>query len=169
METAMFELKPLSQAAVPAALAKAEKYRLLNEPEQCQSICEDILRADPDNHAAQVMLILAITDSFPHTAMAAGRATELVSGLSSAYDRCYYGGLVSERRGRALLSHGGMGRRGAREWLHQAMTEYERADALSPADNNDARLRWNACARVFKAHPDLLREDDERHAPIMLE
>jgi len=165
----MFELKPLSPAAVPAALAKAERYRLLNEPEQCQSICEDILRADPHNHKAQVMLILAITDCFPHTTLGAGRATELVGGLTSEYDRCYYGGLVAERRGRALLSHGGMGRRGAREWLHQAMAEYERADNLRPADNDDARLRWNACARVFKAHPDLLRDDDEPHPPLMLE
>ena len=115
------------------------------------------------------MLILAITDCFPHTTLAAGRAVELVDSLTSEYDRCYYSGLIAERRGRALLSHGGMGRRGAREWLHQAMADYERADALRPADNDDARLRWNACARVFKAHPDLLRDDDEPATPIMLE
>ncbi len=165
----MFELKPLSPAAVPAALAKAERYRLLNEPEQCQSICEDVLRADPGNHAASVMLILAITDSFPTTTQAAARAMELVGGLPSAYDRCYYSGLVAERRARALLSHGGMGRRGATQWLHQAMADYERADALRPPDNDDARLRWNACARVFNAHPDLLAEDDQPNTPIMLE
>jgi len=28
----MFELKPLSKEAIPAALEKAERYRLLNEP-----------------------------------------------------------------------------------------------------------------------------------------
>ena len=28
----MFSLKPLSPSAIPAALAKAERYRLLNEP-----------------------------------------------------------------------------------------------------------------------------------------
>ena len=27
----MFELKPISRAAIPAALEKAERYRLLNE------------------------------------------------------------------------------------------------------------------------------------------
>ena len=43
----MFELKPLSLPAVPAALAKAERYRLLSEPEQCQSICEDVPRLTP--------------------------------------------------------------------------------------------------------------------------
>jgi hypothetical protein len=35
----MFELKPLSSSAIGPALVKAERYRLLNEPEQCQSIC----------------------------------------------------------------------------------------------------------------------------------
>jgi len=165
----MFELKPLSPAAVPAALAKAERYRLLNEPEQCQSICEDVLRAEPGNHAASVMLILATTDSFPTTTEGAARAMQLVEGLPSEYDRCYYSGLVAERRARALLSHGGMGRRGSTQWLHQAMADYERADALRPPDNDDARLRWNACARVFNTHPDLLEEDDQPNTPLMLE
>ena len=165
----MFPLKPLTPSAVPAALAKAERYRLLNEPEQCESICEDVLRADPDNHAARVMLILAITDSFPHTTEGASRAMTLAAGLPSAYERSYYAGLVAERRARALLSHGGLGRRGASQWLQQAMADYDRADAVRPPDNDDARLRWNACARVFNAHPDLLAEDDQPNPPIMLE
>ena len=165
----MFPLKPLSPSAVPAAMAKAERYRLLNEPEQCQSICEDVLRADPGNQAARVMLILAITDSFPHTTEEAARAKELAAGLPTEYERAYYAGLVAERRARALLSHSGMGRRGASQWLQQAMAEYDRADAVRPPDNDDARLRWNACARVFNAHPDLLTEDDQPNAPIMLE
>ena len=58
----MFDLKPLSPSAVPAALAKAERYRLLNEPTQAASICEDILRVDPQNAAARVALILALSD-----------------------------------------------------------------------------------------------------------
>lgn len=165
----MFPLKPLSASAVPAALVKAERYRLLNEPEQCQSICEDVLRADPGNEAATVMLILAITDSFPNTTEDATRAASLASALPSEYERHYYSGLVAERRARALLMHGGMGRRGATQWLQQAMADYERADAIRPPDNDDARLRWNACARVFNAHPDLLAEDDDPNPPIMLE
>ena len=69
----MFQLKPLSTSAIPNALTKAERYRLLNEPEQCQSICEDILRCDPGNHEATLMLVLAITDSFPTETRPAGR------------------------------------------------------------------------------------------------
>ena len=165
----MFELKPLSASAVPQALAKAERYRLLNEPEQSESICEDVLRADPDNQAARVMLILAITDTFPQSTHEAARAMEMVNGLPSEYDRCYYAGLIAERRARAVLPHAGMGGRTAGQWLHHAMAEYDKADALRPAGNDDARLRWNACARVLNAHPELSAVDDEPGAPIMLE
>ena len=96
----MFELKPLSPAAIPAALAKAERYRLLNEPDQSQSICEDVLRADPDNQAALVMLVLALTDEFAHHH---GRSASRAQGhgeppdIPTFYDRHYYGGLVAEQ------------------------------------------------------------------------
>src|SRR5579864_3525344 len=58
------ELKTLSLEAVPRALAKAERYRLLNEPGEAESICRDALDADPDNQDALVMLLLALTDQF---------------------------------------------------------------------------------------------------------
>ena len=166
----MFELKRLSPAAVPAALAKAERYRLLNEPRQSESICEDILGTDPDNHQALVMLILALSDGFPHDhARTASRAAALVARLPTEYERHYYGGLVAERRGRALLDHPGPGMRAAASWLRDAMEAYERAESLRPSDNDEARLRWNACARTFNAHPELLVEDDTPTAPVMLE
>ena len=47
----MFELKPLSQEAVARALEKAERYRLLNEPAEAESICEDVLRVARDRAA----------------------------------------------------------------------------------------------------------------------
>ena len=165
----MYELKPLSPSAIPAALAKAERYRLLNEPDQSQSICEDVLRADPDNQPALVMLVLALTDEFAHHhGRSASRAQETVSRLTSEYDRHYYGGLVAERRARALLDQPGPGARAAVEWLEDAMSAYERADAVSPPDNDDAKLRWNACARTLNARPELL-ENDERRDPVMNE
>ena len=39
----MFELERISIDAVPAALEKAERYRLLNEPLMAESICLDVL------------------------------------------------------------------------------------------------------------------------------
>jgi len=166
----MFELKRLSPAAVPAALAKAERYRLLNEPQQSESICEDILRTDPDNHQALITLILALSDAFPHDhARSAARAQSLIGRLPSEYERHYYGGLVMERRGRALLDHSGPGTRAAASWLRDAMDAYAQAEALGPPDNDEARLRWNACARTFNAHPELVVEEDTSNAPVMLE
>ena len=166
----MFELKPLSPSAIGAALAKAERYRLLNEPEQSQSICEDVLRADPSNYEASVMLILAITDGFPRSTAEAQRAADLAAALPSEYDRHYYAGLIAERHGRAVLFTGRLGESAGAHWLHQAMREYEQAEAQRPPANDDARLRWNACARLFNSHP-ALQEDAEPEplSPITLE
>ncbi len=167
----MLELKRLSTAAIPGALAKAERYRLLNEPEEAQSICEDVLRADPSNFDAVRVLILSLTDSFPnHEPTAASRAQELVARLPSEYERAYFGGLVAERRARALLKRGGPGRAlPAGDLLREAMRAFERAEAVKPADNDDALLRWNACARLFERYPELEVVDEERTAPVMLE
>jgi hypothetical protein len=168
----MFPLKPLSLEAIPAALAKAERYRLLNEPEQAESICEDVLAADPGNHEALAMLILALTDQFPsHEGKLVGRAQSLVERLDSAYQRAYYSGLVAERRARALVDRGGPGSvLTAGDWLRSAMRWFEQAEALKPAGNDDARLRWNACARLVQRHPHLARTpEEERTPPLMLE
>ena len=166
----MFELKPLSPAAIPAALAKAERYRLLNEPEQSQSICEDVLRADPANVQAMVTLILALTDEFPRHVRNAGRAESVAAGLPGEYERHYYAGLVAERRARALLVRTGPGRAlPAGDLLREAMRAFERAEAVKPVDNDDALLRWNACARLFQRYPELAVLDEERTIPVMLE
>jgi len=58
----MFDLKFLNPEAIPAALEKAERYRLLSEPEQAESICEDVLRIDSGNPQAVTTLMLALTD-----------------------------------------------------------------------------------------------------------
>jgi len=167
----MFDLKRLSTAAIPGALAKAERYRLLNEPEQAQSICEDVLAAEPANFEAVRILLLALTDSFPHhDPNNVSRAQELVARLPSEYERAYFAGLVAERRARALLTRGGPGRAlPAGDLVREAMRAFERAEAVKPADNDDALLRWNACARLLERHPELAVIDDERTAPVMLE
>jgi len=167
----MFELKRLSTSAIPSALAKAERYRLLNEPDEAQSICEDVLHADPSNVDAVRILILALTDSFPHhDGKTVSRAQDLVATLPSEYERAYFGGLVAERRARALLVKGGPGRSlPAGDWLREAMRAFERAETVKPSDNDDALLRWNACARLFQRHPELQTIDEERTAPVMLE
>ena len=167
----MITLKSLSAAAIPAALAKAEHYRLLNEPDQAESICEDILAVEPGNARATVILMLALTDRFSRgDGQLVARAQDLAAHLISPYERAYFGGLVAERRARALLESAGPGRaRTAGHWLRDAMDFYARAEEMRTAGNDEARLRWNACARVLNARADLDEQPAERTAPVMLE
>jgi hypothetical protein len=146
----MYELKRISAQAVPAALEKAERYRLLNEPEEAESICRDVLEVEPDNQRALVMLLLALTDQFRHGPAECFRhAQEAAGRLRGEYERHYYSGIIWERRGHARLSQGGAGSRpAAREWIRKAMDFYEKAEPLRPPGNDDAILRWNTCARL---------------------
>ncbi|MGZ3425375.1 MAG: hypothetical protein ACXVDD_23925 [Polyangia bacterium] len=144
------ELKRISHAALPAALAKAERYRLLNEPEQAESICRDVLAIEPQNQSALVTLLLALTDQFraPSTT-SVRRAEDVLAQVGDEYLRIYYAGIVRERWGLALLAEGDPGRQ-AFTWLDDAMKHYERAEKQAPAGNDDAILRWNSCARIIE-------------------
>ena len=166
----MFELKPLSVDAVDAALAKAERYRLLNEPGEAESICLDVLQVEPGNQPARVMLLLALSDQFAETPGAAARAQQLASELTGDYERLYYGGLVAERRAKAHLARGAVAGQGAYEWLQDALDFFGRAEQVRPTGNDDAILRWNACVRLLRAQPQLQpRETAPRDEPQFLE
>jgi len=165
----MFTLKPLHRDAVETALLKAERYRLLNEPGEAESICLDVLEVDPDNQAARIALLLALTDQFGHDSGAYQRARDTLAHLRAEYDAAYYGGLIAERRAKAQLSRRTSTSVGVYDSLIEAMESYERAEALRPAGNDDALLRWNACAR-FLARNGHLRPASEEPAGIeMLE
>ena len=164
----MRELKSLSPDAVDAALVKAERYRLLNEPEEAESICLDVIAVDPGNQPAHIMLLLARTDQFGDAPGAHTRAREVLSALHSEYDRAYYAGIIAERRAKAQVARGRTSH-GAYEWLIEAMGFFELADRVRPAGNDDARLRWNACARYLERHPHLRPTVDDRTEIEMLE
>ena len=150
----MFELKPLSREAVGRALEKAERYRLLNEPGEAESICLDVLRVEPENQQALVTLLLARTDEFEEMAGEVARAQEVVPRLNGDYERAYYAGIIHERQAKAQLKHAGPGMAAvARGGFRQAMSFYEKAEAVRPAGNDDALLRWNACARLLDRLP----------------
>ena len=157
-----FELKALSREAVSRTIAKAERYRLLNEPGEAESICRDALQADPDNQDALVMLLLAMTDQFQDEPSAVAQAWECAERIRNEYDRAYYSGIICERRAKAQLHHGAP-RCGSRafEGLREAMSWYERAEAIRPAGNDDALLRWNTCARLILSNQ-LTRRIEEK-------
>jgi hypothetical protein len=160
----VFELKSLRPEAIPAALARAERYRLLNEPEQAESICLDVLRTQPRLQQALTLLLLAITDGF-RTARVLDpiRARAVVEKLESEYDRSYYQGIISERLARAKMDRGGpLAPHEAYLGFRDAMRWYSKAEALRPPDNDDAILRWNTCVRVLEDNPQLQPPPEER-------
>ncbi len=145
----MFTLKRLSKEGIAAALEKADKYRLLNEPREAESICLDVLEVDPNNQKALVMLLLARTDQFGN-GMAPEEARSLLPRLENDYKRAYYAGIILERQAKAILNKGTPGAKfDAYEWLQEAMEQFEKAERLRPAGNDEAILRWNACARII--------------------
>ncbi len=163
----MTDLKPISRDSIPHALEKVERYRLLNEPNEAESICRDILRADPGNARALVMLLLTLTDQFSgYRGARVNEAREILGRLEGEYERAYYEGIICERQGKALL-HGTSGSEvSSHGWIQEAMRAYERAEAIRPAGNDDAILRWNACARLLRDRKLGPRPEDEIEVPI---
>ncbi len=165
----MLELKPLSKDAIESAMAKAERYRFLNEPGQAESICLDVLDVDPDNQQARIVLVLALSDQFVDATGTAARAEQLAGELRGEYERLYYSGLVAERRAKAHLHRGGAASQGAYEWLMDALELFDRAEQVRPAGTDDAVLRWNACVRLLRQHPNLQPAPNTREEPQFLE
>jgi hypothetical protein len=161
----MFELKPISPEAIPEALAKVERYRLLNEPWQAESICQDVLRIDPGNQQALVMLLLSLTDQFGK-GISASAARGVLPKLTGEYERAYYAGIIAERWADALLRQGAPGAGfTAYQSLRDAMERYEAAEALRPPGNDDALLRWNTCARILMRNRELRPRGEEAFEP----
>ncbi len=166
----MFELKPLSKKGVPAAIEKAQHYRVLNEPLEAECICLDVLEIDPTNQEVLVILILALSDQF---ARKAGekyeQARKLLASLDGEYERSYYEGILFERRAKSALATNSLGSGCvAYEWFLQAMGSYEKAIELRQKTNDEAILRWNTCARIVNRNPSVCPEPLQR-AEEMLE
>ena len=54
----------ISKAGIEEANARAKNFRLLNQPDEAESGCLDVLIVDPKNQTALRNLALAITDQF---------------------------------------------------------------------------------------------------------
>jgi hypothetical protein len=160
----MPELKQLHKEAIPSALEKAERYRLLNEPGEAESICLDVLTVDPDNQRAIIVLLLALTDRFDKGyGVSETQTKELLTSMRSDYDRAYYSGIVAERRAKTKLRQHTPGCRfQAYDLLREAMDWFEKAEPLRPAGHDDAILRWNTCARIIQQNKLVAREPEER-------
>ncbi|HEY0702535.1 MAG TPA: hypothetical protein VGD60_07190 [Candidatus Acidoferrales bacterium] len=158
-----FELKSISAQSIPEALAKVERYRLLNEPHLAESICLDILAVVPDHQQALIALLLARTDQFP-SQVNAKTAQEVLAKIKGQYEHEYYSGIIWERMGHARIHHHGAEAGGAAAYhaLRTAMTHFESAAKLSPPGNDSAILRWNTCARTIMHNPKIRPSPDEQ-------
>lgn len=166
----MFTLKPISREGVDGALARAERYRLLNEPQEAESICRDILHIYPANREARISLVLSLTDQMPQEKTAFSMATGLIAEFPSAYDRAYYSGIAWERRAKAYYGAAGKGRASdVYDWLVRALHFFEEAERERPSGNDDAILRWNACVRFLERHKDLQPKTEEIPEPVISE
>jgi tetratricopeptide (TPR) repeat protein len=150
--------KMISKNSIPEALSKVQHYRYLNQAEEAESICRDILAVDPDNQVALRLLGLAITDQFMGSMSDHDKEAEACfERLASPYERSYYLGILYERRAKAQMRAGHM----AHSLLvsfENAMRCFEEAEKIRPQGNDDALLRWNRCLRLLQSIPELSRE-----------
>ena len=145
----MLELKPISSEAITSALEKAERYRLLNEPREAESICRDVLLVEPGNQEGLVTLLLALTDQFAEGfGVHLDDAKPLLPKIESEYERAYYDGVILERWGKAQAARESPDNVSC-DWLRMAMSCYDKAESIRPPGNDEAILRWNACARMI--------------------
>jgi tetratricopeptide (TPR) repeat protein len=148
----MYDLKKLAARDLDAALDKAQAYRDLNQPEEAESICLDVLDIAPRNQSALRILGLSITDQFNGRAVGLfERALDAFARLEDVYERVYYTGIAWERSGKAHLerSEG----HSALTSLENALASFEEAERLGPPQSPDPILRWNRCVRLLTSHP----------------
>jgi tetratricopeptide (TPR) repeat protein len=153
-----YQLKAISKSGIAEALAKVELYRYLNEPEESESICRDILAVDPNQQLAIRQLGLSLTDQFTGGASDRYREVEeIFDRLTDRYEKLYYTGLYYERRAKAQLRTG--------HSPHVVFPLFERAlqcfgdaERVRPAGNDDSILRWNRCVRLLQT-PSMVWEE----------
>jgi len=153
------KLKTISKSGIAEAIAKAELYRYLNEPEEAESICRDVLAADPKHMLGLRTLGLAITDQFTGgSADRYGEVDAIFESLTDAYERLYYTGLLCERRVKAQL-RGGRAPHTLLPLLEKALQCFADAEKIRPPGNDDAILRWNRCVRLLQSQRDFEMEE----------
>lgn len=147
-----YQLKKIRTESIAAAVEKAEKYRDLNQPNEAESICRDILEINPDHAGALRTLGLTLTDQFE--GMGKGRFQEAMTifhRLSDDYERAFYSGIACERQAKSQLKSG-RPLRSVLPLFEQALTLYEEAERLRPEGRDDPILRWNSVVRILRSH-----------------
>ncbi len=157
-----FNLKSISTNGIPAAITKVQHYRSLNEPEEAESICRDILAVDPNHQMGLRLLGLAITDQFSgEPSDRYHEAQEIFERLTDSYERHYYLGITHERRAKSQLRAGAIPHN-LLVVFEKAMKCFEQAEKIRPSNNDESLLRWNRCVRLLKSNPEFFEEREIR-------
>ena len=94
------------------------------------------------------------------------QAQAILPRLDGEYAAGLLRGDHRERRAKARLRQGGPASgHVAYDLLREAMALYEQAEALRPAGNDDALLRWNTCVRILEQYPHVTQAPHDRGEP----
>ena len=141
------------------ALAKAELYRFLNEPEEAESICHDVLAVVPAPPARASAVgtwrspINSPAPRRPHVERPKLHSRQ----LNDPYEHALLSRLLNERRAKAQL-RAGRPPHTLLPLLEEAMRCFAEAEKIRPAGNDEAILRWNRCVRLLQT-PSLAWEE----------
>ena len=151
-----WELKQLRARNLSAAVTLAKHYRDLNQPEDAESICRDILDVAPDNDEAWRTLGLALTDQFSSAWMTLfDDACAAFKKLRTEYDRTYYTAIAWERYAKAQLVHGRT--QNAIHAFEEAIVRFDEADKLGSPDDPAPILHYNRCVRALTTNAEMVR------------
>ena len=148
-------LKSLSPKAIPGALGLASDSRQGGQSQTCESICLDVLQAEPGNQEALRLLVLSHADRFDAESTEHEMAArDAQSRLTGEYDRAFYDAYILHRSAQVAIASGSpSSARVVYALLARAMASYEDAERSRPEGNDDAILLWNACQRLMQATP----------------
>jgi tetratricopeptide (TPR) repeat protein len=164
MQPMPWELKRLGARNLASAIALAKHYRDLNQPEEAESICRDVLDVAPDDEDALRTLGLALTDQFPVAWLTRfDEACAIFSKLRSDYERVYYTAVAWERYAKAQLAAGRA--HNAIHAFEEALQGFDQADALGSPDDPAAVLHYNRCVRALTTNPALVSASMIPHEP----
>ncbi|HEY1936342.1 MAG TPA: hypothetical protein VGJ33_00225 [Candidatus Angelobacter sp.] len=160
------QLKTISKNSLAEALAKVQHYRYLNQAEEAESICRDVLEVDPENQMALRQLGLALTDQFKGAVSDGFReAQACFEKLASPYERSYYQGILYERRAKAQLRAGHMPH-SLLASFENAMRCFEEAEKIRPQGNDMRYCAGTAVCGLCRGFPG--RPVSQNHSmPVM--
>jgi tetratricopeptide (TPR) repeat protein len=158
------ELKRLADKNLSTAIALAKHYRDLNQPDEAESICRDVLEVAPDNVDALRTLGLALTDRFSSQWMSLfEEACTAFKKLPTDYERSYYVGIAWERYAKAQLEAGRA--HNAIHAFEEAIERFEEASRYAAKDDPAPILHYNRCVRALTTNPELTRASLVAHEP----